>query len=210
MACPHGLRIVNFFTGAPQEPTLLFLRFLALPSRKTRAMSSASFTNAPCPSPSLQSSPKKMTMFRKLALALLCSSAVAFHAPAPVSRSSVRLQAENKPAAPPAAAPAAAAPAAAAAAPPPPAKPQPVFSKSVPFLLKPKNLDGMVGDVGFDPLGLAEYVDIRWLREAELKNGACGRSWAGYDAFFHGSRGDRGGPTRSRRAFFIECQTRSA
>jgi hypothetical protein len=72
----------------------------------------------------------------------------------------------------------------------------------VPFLLKPKNLDGMVGDVGFDPLGLAEYVDIRWLREAELKNGACGRAWAVYDAFFHGSRGDRGGTTRSRRAIF--------
>jgi hypothetical protein len=43
----------------------------------------------------------------------------------------------------------------------------------VPFLLKPKNLDGYVGDVGFDPLSLAEWFDIRWLREAELKNGAC-------------------------------------
>lgn len=44
--------------------------------------------------------------------------------------------------------------------------------RSIPFLLKPKNLDGYVGDVGFDPLGLAEQFDIRWMREAELKNGA--------------------------------------
>jgi len=27
------------------------------------------------------------------------------------------------------------------------------------------------GDVGFDPLGISEWVDIRWLREAELKHG---------------------------------------
>lgn len=52
--------------------------------------------------------------------------------------------------------------------------------RSIPFLLKPKNLDGYVGDVGFDPLGLAESFDIRWMREAELKNGAHGgllRAW---------------------------------
>lgn len=42
----------------------------------------------------------------------------------------------------------------------------------MPFLLKPKNLGGMVGDIGFDPLGLSEYLDIRFLREGELKNGA--------------------------------------
>lgn len=115
-------------------------------------------------------------MFRKLALALLCSSAVAFQVPAPLSRGSVRLHAEGKPAAPAAAAPAAAAPApaapaAAAVKPPPPPPPPKVFSKSVPFLLKPAGLDGMVGDVGFDPLGFATFIDIRWLREAELKNG---------------------------------------
>lgn len=45
-------------------------------------------------------------------------------------------------------------------------------SASVPFLSQPKNLDGsMAGDVGFDPLGLSYYVDIKWLREAELKHG---------------------------------------
>lgn len=28
-----------------------------------------------------------------------------------------------------------------------------------------------VGDVGFDPLGISTWVDVRWLREAELKHG---------------------------------------
>ena len=28
-----------------------------------------------------------------------------------------------------------------------------------------------VGDVGFDPLGISSWVDVRWLREAELKHG---------------------------------------
>ena len=44
------------------------------------------------------------------------------------------------------------------------------MSPSVPFLLKPKYESGMVGDVGFDPLGLSENFDIKWLREAELKH----------------------------------------
>jgi len=45
-------------------------------------------------------------------------------------------------------------------------------SASVPFLSQPKNLDGsMAGDVGFDPLGMSTYVDLKWLREAELKHG---------------------------------------
>jgi hypothetical protein len=45
------------------------------------------------------------------------------------------------------------------------------MSKSIPFLTKPKNLDGYVGNVEFDPLGFAELFDIKWLREAELKHG---------------------------------------
>ena len=45
------------------------------------------------------------------------------------------------------------------------------MSQSIPFLVKPKNLDGYVGDVGFDPLGLAECFDIKWLRESEIKHG---------------------------------------
>jgi hypothetical protein len=45
------------------------------------------------------------------------------------------------------------------------------MSKSMPFLLKPKNLDGWVGDAGFDPLGISDYFDMKWLRESELKHG---------------------------------------
>lgn len=91
-------------------------------------------------------------MVRALAVAVLglASSALAFQVPAPVARPSTRMPAEK----------AAAAPAAAAE-----------FSKSVPFLLRPKNIQGMVGDVGFDPLGFSDYIDVRFLREAELKNG---------------------------------------
>jgi hypothetical protein len=44
------------------------------------------------------------------------------------------------------------------------------MSKSMPFLLKPKNLDGYVGNVGFDPLGFSDYFDMKWLRESELKH----------------------------------------
>ena len=48
------------------------------------------------------------------------------------------------------------------------------FSKSIPFLERPKNLpgDGSVpGDAGFDPLGFSDYYDLKWLREGEIKNG---------------------------------------
>jgi hypothetical protein len=45
------------------------------------------------------------------------------------------------------------------------------MSKSLPFLVEPKNLEGYVGNVGFDPLGLADWFDIKWLRESELKHG---------------------------------------
>mmetsp|Transcript_13747 Transcript_13747/g.32575 ORF Transcript_13747/g.32575 Transcript_13747/m.32575 type:complete len:206 (+) Transcript_13747:69-686(+) len=46
-------------------------------------------------------------------------------------------------------------------------------SKSMPFMECPPKLDGsMVGDVGFDPLGISNTVnDMKWLRAAELKNG---------------------------------------
>jgi len=45
-------------------------------------------------------------------------------------------------------------------------------SASVPFLPKPQNLEGLVGEEQeFDPLGFAESVDAKWLREAELKHG---------------------------------------
>ena len=66
------------------------------------------------------------------------------------------------------------------------------FSKSLPFLKKPKNLDGLVvtknyklykrdsisfyykyfqGNYEFDPLGFAETFDPKFLQEAELKHG---------------------------------------
>lgn len=45
------------------------------------------------------------------------------------------------------------------------------FSKSLPFLKKPKNLDGMIGDAEFDPFGFCEYYDPKWMRESELKHG---------------------------------------
>lgn len=49
--------------------------------------------------------------------------------------------------------------------------PAPLMSESIPFLTKPKNLDGMVGDIGFDPFGLAEIFPVKFMREAELKHG---------------------------------------
>jgi len=37
---------------------------------------------------------------------------------------------------------------------------------------RPINLDGTyVGDIGFDPLGFSNVIDLRWLREAEIKHG---------------------------------------
>jgi hypothetical protein len=45
------------------------------------------------------------------------------------------------------------------------------MSESVPFLLKPKNTAGWVGDAGFDPLGLSDSFDIKWMRESEIKHG---------------------------------------
>eukprot|EP00931_Biecheleriopsis_adriatica_P013797 TRINITY_DN1152_c0_g1_i4.p1 TRINITY_DN1152_c0_g1~~TRINITY_DN1152_c0_g1_i4.p1 ORF type:complete len:752 (-),score=191.60 TRINITY_DN1152_c0_g1_i4:354-2609(-) len=44
-------------------------------------------------------------------------------------------------------------------------------SHSMPFLPKPKNLDGLVGaEAQFDPLGFSDTFDVKWLREAELKH----------------------------------------
>lgn len=45
-------------------------------------------------------------------------------------------------------------------------------SKSVPFLECEPALDGsLVGDVGFDPMGISNMQDINYLRTCELKNG---------------------------------------
>jgi hypothetical protein len=47
------------------------------------------------------------------------------------------------------------------------------MSKSIPFLTVPEKLDGsMVGDMGFDPMGLSDIqTDLRYARWAELKHG---------------------------------------
>merc|ERR1719313_2083510 len=46
------------------------------------------------------------------------------------------------------------------------------LSRSLPFLPAPKNLAGMLGEEPqFDPLGFSDYLDVKWLREAELKHG---------------------------------------
>merc|ERR1712032_303893 len=45
-------------------------------------------------------------------------------------------------------------------------------SKSLPFLPKPENLEGWVGEEQeFDPLQFSDTFDMKWLREAELKHG---------------------------------------
>lgn len=43
-------------------------------------------------------------------------------------------------------------------------------SKSVPFLEAPKNLQGVVGNRDFDPLGFSDIIDVRYLQEAEIKH----------------------------------------
>jgi len=48
-----------------------------------------------------------------------------------------------------------------------------VTSKSIPFLEAPAKLDGtMVGDVGFDPIGISDQLaNLNYVRAAELKHG---------------------------------------
>jgi len=54
-------------------------------------------------------------------------------------------------------------------------------SDALPFMESPAHLEGMVGNVGFDPLGLSTPENIKWMREAELKHGRmCQLAWAGY------------------------------
>eukprot|EP00960_Hanusia_phi_P044563 756709-Hanusia_phi.AAC.8 len=58
---------------------------------------------------------------------------------------------------------------------------RPGKSKAMPFLSRPEKLDGsMPGDVGFDPLGISNYFDLKWMRESELKHGRiCMLAWTG-------------------------------
>lgn len=57
------------------------------------------------------------------------------------------------------------------------------MSESLPFLAKPMNLEGYVGDVGFDPLRFSDFVPMDFLREAELKHGRQAMlAWVGFCA----------------------------
>ena len=54
-------------------------------------------------------------------------------------------------------------------------------SQALPFLESPPHLDGMVGNVGFDPMGLSTPANIKWMREAELKHGRMAQlAWFGW------------------------------
>ena len=62
-------------------------------------------------------------------------------------------------------------------------------SEALPFLPDPANCQGYVGNVGFDPLGISDYVPVDYLREAELKHGRmCQLAWLGYVAVDLGLR----------------------
>merc|ERR1711892_740353 len=46
---------------------------------------------------------------------------------------------------------------------------------------EPAHLSGMIGNVGFDPMGLSTPQNIKWMREAELKHGRMTMlAWAGW------------------------------
>merc|ERR1719183_1186329 len=62
-------------------------------------------------------------------------------------------------------------------------------SQAIPFLPAPKNCEGYVGNVGFDPLSISDYFPVDSLREAELKHGRmCQLAWLGYVAVDLGLR----------------------
>lgn len=44
------------------------------------------------------------------------------------------------------------------------------MSKAVPFVNAPKNLEGLPGYKGFDPLGFSDIIDPKYLLEAEIKH----------------------------------------
>jgi len=56
-------------------------------------------------------------------------------------------------------------------------------SRALPWQECPAHLEGMIGNAGFDPLGLSTPKNIKWMREAELEHGRlCMLAWAGYVA----------------------------
>jgi len=76
------------------------------------------------------------------------------------------------------------------------------FSQAIPFTLRPKNLQGYVGDVGFDPLYISERASMNYLRAAELKHGRiASAAWAGWVAVDVGFRFNGLGTSSSADAF---------
>jgi len=54
-------------------------------------------------------------------------------------------------------------------------------SPALPFIARPLNCKGYVGDVGFDPLRFSDFTPVSFLREAELKHGRIAMlAWAGF------------------------------
>jgi len=56
-------------------------------------------------------------------------------------------------------------------------------SRAFPGQTSPEHLEGMIGNAGFDPMGLSTPQNINWMREAELKHGRiCMLAWTGWVA----------------------------
>jgi light-harvesting complex I chlorophyll a/b binding protein 1 len=56
-------------------------------------------------------------------------------------------------------------------------------STALPFLPYPPNLEGYVGDVGFDPFRFSDFLPMDFLREAEIMHGRqCMLAWTGFVA----------------------------
>jgi light-harvesting complex I chlorophyll a/b binding protein 1 len=54
-------------------------------------------------------------------------------------------------------------------------------SQAIPFLPKPENTSGYIGDAGFDPLRFSDYFPMDYLAEAEIKHGRIAMlAWAGW------------------------------
>jgi light-harvesting complex I chlorophyll a/b binding protein 1 len=75
------------------------------------------------------------------------------------------------------------------AAPAAPAAPAYVASVSLPFLEAPPNLDGYVGNFGFDPFRFSDFLPMDFLAEAEIKHGRiCQLAVVGFAAVDLGFR----------------------
>merc|ERR1719199_216519 len=58
-----------------------------------------------------------------------------------------------------------------------------IKSRALPWQECPAHMEGMIGNAGFDPLGLSTPKNIKWMREAEIEHGRlCMLAWTGYVA----------------------------